>query len=288
MHKEWSFAFQTQAMTGHSIHHWLDGSPYAFQNWYKPSPQTYYHGHANLEDVEELDQYFNPNKFQPQFFETEHCATVFNTRTRNFAQWIAIPCRENIPRVTFVCESKINYNTRQTSVKRNIYRAIRECPGTNINFNSSCLHFINYVHRHNYTAEKICYAQGMPVFQLPQFVIFLDPKLGWVSWNQENSFFLKFLLSMAHRSPSLYSRHMDSLDIIVAEARQNPGKVSMFGVQYSEANLANVHVINMHNNFSSGVLYIILCDGPMLISNGYQSSWIVFMVILCVTMEHVY
>ncbi len=123
------------------------------------------------------------------------------------------------------------------------------------------------MYTHNYDPEDICYAQGMSIFQLPYFLIYLDPKVGWIQLNQENNFFLKFLLAMTHRSPSLYSRNMDIIDIVVARGGHTSGKISMFGVQYSEANLSHVDVFYMHN-FSSKTLYNILCDDPMLISNS--------------------
>ncbi len=259
------FDLQAPAITGHSTHQWLDGSPYTFQNWYKPSPQNVYHSRLFPLELEEgILQYFNPNKLQPHL-ETGLCVTAFQAPTIP-VQWIAIPCQQKITRATFVCESNITSHE-----PRNTVRASRECPKKGIHFNTSCIHIVNYVYTHSYNAEEMCYAQGMSVFPLPNFLKDLDPKLGWVSWNRENFLFLKLLLSMTHRSPSLYSRDMDRIDIIVAGGQQGSEKLNMLGIQYSEASLTNVRVFNMHNNFynfSSKTLYIVLCDGPMLISNG--------------------
>ena len=137
-----------------------------------------------------------------------------------------------------------------------------------VHFNSSCIHIVNYVYTHSYNSGEMCYAQGMSVFPLPHFLIYLDPKLGWISWTREDMLFAKFLLLMAHRSPSLYSHNMYSIDIILAGGPQSSEKVNMLGVQYSEANLTNVRVFHIHNNYSSDILYIVLCDGPMFVSNG--------------------
>ena len=207
-------------------------------------------------------RYFNPNKIQPQYAQTELCAAVFMAQTLS-AHWIPIPCEETIPDATFVCESKMNSN----QININIFRAAIECPRKTINYKSSCLYIINYMNKHNYTADKICYLQGMSVFRFPNFVIQSDPKVGWVSWNQENFFFLKFLISMVRRWPSIYDRNSDNIDVIVAGGRPSPDKLHTFGIQYSEANLVHIRILNMHNNSLPGSLYI-LCDNPMLISNG--------------------
>ncbi len=137
-----------------------------------------------------------------------------------------------------------------------------------VNFGSSCLRGINYVYKHNYKAQEICKEQGMSLFHLPQFLLYLDPKVGWVGWSTRNFFFLEFLKSMMHRWPSLYDHNVDDMDVMLFEVRLNSGKMYLFGVQYSETNLIHAHVINMHNNFSSQTLYILLCDVPIFISNG--------------------
>ncbi len=136
---KWLFAFQTQEVARHT-YQWLDGSPYTFQNWYKVSPQNTYldYRYPLQHHVEDLAQYVNPNKLQPQYLETVLCVVGLSQ------QWIPIPCQQPIQGVTFVCES--NITPRQTSVERKIFRATRECPRKDINFRSSCLHTINYVY----------------------------------------------------------------------------------------------------------------------------------------------
>ncbi len=108
----------------------------------------------------------------------------------------------------------------------------------------------------------------MVVFQLPNFLLYLDPKLGWISWNQENIFLVKFLISMAHRWPNLYDGNTDKTDIVVGRGQQSAPNLDLFGIQYSEASLAHVRVVNMDNNISSHSLYILLCEASMFISNG--------------------
>ena len=54
----------------------------------------------------------------------------------------------------------------------------------------------------------------------------------------------------------------------VLTRERDPEKLSIFGIQYSEANLVHIRVDDMHNNFSKGSLYVLLCDDPMLISNS--------------------
>ncbi len=252
-------------MTGHNITQWLDGSPYAFQNWYQPSPQNAYHGREYMS--QNIFQYFNPSKIQPQYLQTGICAAVFNAPTLSVlsAQWIAVPCQQSIPDATFICERKTI--SQQIRANKRILRHAVECPRTTINF-TSCLRVINYVHKHGYKAEEVCYVQGMSVFHLPHFLLYLEPKVGWGSWSEENFFFLKFLISMTHRWPNVYDRNADKIDIIVGGVQNSSEKLDMFGVEYSESNLAHVHVVNISNRFSSKDLYILLCDSPMFISNG--------------------
>ena len=240
------------------MHQWLDHSPYAFQIWFKPSPQNAYDSG--------IFQNFNVSNIQPQYDQTGLCTAVLGTPTIS-AQWIAIPCQQAIQGATFMCESK-NSNLVQINTKRNLFRTKRECPRKSINFRSSCLYAINYVHKHNYKAEEICYLQGKSVYSLPHFLVYLDPKVAWASWNEENFYFLKFLISMAHRWPDIYDHKTNNLNTIVAGSQKSPDKLSVFGIQYSEANLVHIRVVDMHNNFLPGVLYIILCDDPMLISNN--------------------
>ncbi len=254
------FYFQRFDVIGHSIHQWLDNSPYVFQNWHQPSPQNIYRDYQ----AKEL-KYFNLNNIHPPYDETGLCTAVFETPTLS-AQWIAIPCQQPLPGGVLICESK--KTVVQFNIKTNLFRAKRECRRKTINFQSSCLRVINYVHQHKHKAEEICYMQGMSVFQLPHFLIYLDPKVGWLSWNEDNFFSLKFLMSISHRWPSIYDRSAEKIDIILGGDQQSPEKMNILGIQYSNASLAHVRVDNMQNKFSPGDLYILLCHDPMLISNS--------------------
>ncbi len=258
---------QVPGITGQNIHQWLDHSPYAFQNWHQPSPQNAYHGNVHKLG-KEVFQYFHDfdvNTVHPQYDSAGHCAAVLETPLIP-ARWITIPCQQALPDAIVICES--NMKSVQLNVTRVLFRAKRECPRKSINFRSSCLRIFNYMHKRNYMVEQVCYSQGMSVFRLPFFLIYFDPKVGWLSWNEENFSFLKFLILMSHRWPGLYDTNTDTADIIVGGGQQRHNKLYMFGIQYSDSNLVHLHIRNMHNNLSQGALYILLCDNPMLISDS--------------------
>ncbi len=266
---------QVLDLTGHNIHQWLDQSPYAFQNWHQPSPQNTYHGNVfshyyNRSKVGgRVFKYFHDfdmNSIQPQYNPDGYCAAVLEVPSIP-ARRIPIPCQQALPRANFICESKIK--PIHINVKRTLFRAERECPRKSINFQSSCLHIVNYVYKQNDIIDQVCFAQGMSVFHLPFFLLYFDPKVGWLSWDEENFSFVNFLISMFHRWPDIYDANTDTPDIIVGGGHQSYEKLNMFGVQFSEANLAHIHVLDMHNSLSQGILYIVLCDNPMLISDSF-------------------
>ena len=104
-----------QSMSNHSLLEWIDGSPYAFQNWYHPSPQTVYPSHL-IEFYKRVPKRFTPGTnltfvnlqtLQPQYTQKRLCAGV-HIRPTLLPEWIMLPCDQSIAGASFVCESKIN------------------------------------------------------------------------------------------------------------------------------------------------------------------------------------
>ncbi len=169
----------------------------------------------------------------------------------------------------FLCEIK------KTSMKRMLkkngrttVRSVRECEGNRISLWFSCLHIVNYIPTKGYTGAKLCEASGMSLFRFPPFLIASNP-LSWLSWGRENIFIIKLLISMAHRWPSLHGANSKTNDLIVGMAGLETAKrVHMMGLEYSESSLVHIRVTDVLNSSSPDGLHILLCNHPMVISNG--------------------
>ena len=268
-----------QAISRYNIHEWIDGSPYAFQNWYHPSTQTVYPSHilefynrdftaAGQFTQDRNFTFFNPQIIQPDYTQDRLCAAV-QIRPTLLPQWIMVPCDEPITGASFVCESQIN-SSQMGLEKRTIFRADIECPRKTISIESSCLHVVNFFPRRDYMyqKEKPCGRIDFNVFLLPSFLFSPDPQLAWIRWSPEDTFLVTLLISMTHRWHRMFGENSEYADVIIGAGPQSSGKTHMVGLQYSESNLVHIQIVDMDRHISSSGLNILLCNHSMVVSNS--------------------
>ncbi len=270
--------FQIHTFTHNNSLQWVDGSPYAFQNWYHPSEQTVYPSHhlelhrTDIRTYKVLTPegdfpFFDPRLVQPQLAQGRLCAGV-HVRPTLLLQWIMVPCDQAIPGASFVCERRSNSDELR-SKKIGIFRANWECPNKNINIESSCLYAVNSLYsRNDYNVEEVCGRMNMSVFHFPPFLFYHDPQLSWVEWSPDNSFLVKLLISMTHRWYTKFPDSPENADIVVGAGPESSEKISAVGLRYSETNLVHVQVVSMINYSSSNRLALLLCNHSVLVTNS--------------------
>ncbi len=264
------FHFQAHTQGHFPATQWLDRSPYAFQNWYKPSPPQAIYATSLFCIDDAHDAYdVNPssNKIQPLYNQNRLCAAVQFLPSLQI-KWVTIPCDQVIPCATFVCERKIPSGLGFSKTGRFISMSYKECPRRTIAIKNACLFVVNYTPTKADNPENACYARGMGVFLLPYFLVYRDLKLIWLTWNHEDIFILQLFISMTHRWSTVYGDNSENMDVIIGARQASQGYTRMVGLKYSETYLVHVRSEDMHDNFSSTSLYALLCHHPMNISNG--------------------
>ncbi len=254
---------------------WIDGSPYAFQNWYHPSAQNVFPSHLTryTKDGQIIGPrihfpFFSSETIQPGYVQARRCAAV-HTRPTLMPQWIMVPCGEAIRGASFICEIKINTNkTVLETRKRTIFRANRECPRKSINVGSSCLHIINSMSGTGYRDKMVCGKNDLKIFPLPHFLFYPDQHLSHIRWGPEDIFLVKLLISMTHRWYTPFGQNPEKNDILVGARPGSSGQPDIVGLQYSETNLIGVQVTGMNRPVSSSGLDILLCSHSILVTNS--------------------
>ena len=274
--------FQVNHSTHYSTPVWIDGSPYAFQNWYRPSGQTVYPKHFHdfsllnwLRHLIGKDllahknvSFFEPDTIQPRSVKDKLCAAVL-VRPTLLPQWIVIPCNEAIPYASFICESKINSNRSILENKaRFTVRAHTECPKETINLESSCLYVVNYISRNGYNMKDTCTRLGLSAFFLPSFLFYPDPHLSWIKWNPYDIFFINLLVSMTHRWYPIFGQDSGNRDVIVGARPRQSSHPDMVGLQYSHNNLMHLRITDIDNQLLSSRVHVVLCNQSMHVTNS--------------------
>ena len=267
------FTFQLQAATHYNTHEWIDGSPYAFQNWYHPSAQNVFPSHFIESEMIKIGArrafpFFSSETIQPGYVQGRRCAGI-HIRPTLMPQWIMVPCAKAVQGASFVCELKINTSktTLETRV-RTICRANRECPEKSINVGSSCLHIINSIPDTDYMRKTVCGNNDLKMFLLPHILFSPDPHLSWIKCRPEDSFLLNLLISMTHRWYNRFGQNPEHTDILVGARPVSSGKPDIVGLGYSETNLIGVQVTGMNRPVSSSGLDILLCSHSILVTNS--------------------
>ncbi len=268
--------FQLRSVTHYNNLEWIDGSPYAFQNWYHPSAQNVFSSHFTeyTKEIIKIEaekdfHFFSSEIIQPEYVHARLCAAV-HIRPTLMTQWIMVPCGKAIRGASFVCEIKINTNkTIFETRERTIFRANKECPRKTINVGSSCLHINNSVKPEtDYMSKMLCGKNDLKMFLLPHLLFSPDPHLSWISWSPEDSFLVTLLISMTHRWYTQLGQNPEHTDVLVGASPRSSGKPEIVGLRYSETNLIGVHVTAMNTPAPSSGLNILLCSHSTLVTNS--------------------
>ncbi len=276
------FKFQLQVIANYNtLEHveWIDGSPYVFQNWYHPSIQDVFPNHLlqsygkdlmpqRKAYISERDfAFFYPETIQPRSGQARLCAAI-HFRPTLLPQWIMVPCGKAVPGASFICEISSHTNKGMLGTReKNILRANRECPRKSINVESSCLHIVNFISG-SYNGEMACDKMGLNVFALPPSLLYSDSQLSWIRWSPQDTFLVKLLISMTHRWYSTFGQSQEHTDIIVGAGQDTSKNLTVVGLQYSEANLVHIQVIDMNKHFSSSGLDILICNHSLLVTDS--------------------
>ncbi len=257
--------FQTSNMT----HTWIDGSPYGFQQWQRPSQSTV----APRAWYKLFDRAWQWYKLYPSYtssieptaeVNTSCTAVIRQPSSISDMKWIKVPCNSQHESASYICEFT-NPDMLLIISQRKLVMpgSYAECASNRLMLINVCISIHSVILQRKNQLDTLCTADGTRIFRPPKYI---TSKLT-TSWTSEELLTVKTLQEMNHRWPSV----MDSdtvedrfIDKILVQANNsNPGHLTL---HFSRKSFNYFTFSLLNRSISSQTALHITCEMPLIIA----------------------
>ncbi len=250
-------------------HTWIDGSPYGFQQWYRPSPSTvsptaWYKFYDGGWVRYKLYPPYTKTSIEPiADLHTSCTAIIRQSSSISDMKWIKIPCNIQHEYASYICKFTNPDMAPKVSQRKSVIAgSYAECASNLLMLFRVCISIHSVILQHNYQLDTVCASDGKQMFRPPKYIT----SKPIMSWTSEEQLAVKRLQQMNHRWPSMIDsdtveeRFIDK--ILVQANNSNSGYVTM---HFSRKPLSYFTFSILNRSMSSQGTLHIACEMPLIL-----------------------